>query len=120
MARTNTARKVTPQNTERMVTNQHQIMFRRPTPLQRHEKINFALAGAWMFLLTLGVVATNINQTHAEFNYQTITDQVTKVQTRNANLKEEIGTLGSRTHLMGVAKQNGLTMNKKNVRNVIK
>lgn len=120
MARTNTARKVTSQNAEQTITNQHQVTLRRPTPLQRHEKVSFALAGVWMFLLTLGVVATNINQTHAEFNYQTVTDQVTKVQTRNANLKEEIGTLGSRTRLMGIAKQNGLTMNKKNVRNVVK
>ena len=120
MARTNTARKVTPQSAERMVTNQHQITLRRPTPLQKREKVSIALAGVWMFLLTLGVVATNINQTHAEFNYQTITDQVTKVQTRNANLKEEIGTLGSRTRMMNIAKRNGLTMNKKNVRNVIK
>ncbi|EAK3904332.1 cell division protein FtsL, partial [Campylobacter jejuni] len=49
-----------------------------------------------------------------------INQKVSTLQTSNANMKEEISELSSRTRLMEIAKDVGLQMNDKNIRNVTK
>ena len=66
------------------------------------------------------VIWSNTAVTKTQATIQDINQKVSTLQTSNANMKEEISELSSRTRLMGIAKDVGLQMNDKNIRNVTK
>lgn len=66
------------------------------------------------------VIWSNTAVTKTQATIQDINQKVSTLQTSNANMKEEISELSSRTRLMEIAKDVGLQMNDKNIRNVTK
>lgn len=82
---------------------------------------NAAIAlGVLLVVMSWLVIWSNTAVTKTQATIQDINQKVSTLQTSNANMKEEISELSSRTRLMGIAKDVGLQMNDKNIRNVTK
>lgn len=82
---------------------------------------NAAIAlGVLLVIMSCLVIWSNTAVTKTQATIQDINQKVSTLQTSNANMKEEISELSSRTRLMGIAKDVGLQMNDKNIRNVTK
>ncbi len=82
---------------------------------------NAAIAlGVLLVVMSCLVIWSNTAVTKTQATIQDINQKVSTLQTSNANMKEEISELSSRTRLMGIAKDVGLQMNDKNIRNVTK
>lgn len=82
---------------------------------------NAAIAlGVLLVVMSCLVIWSNTAVTKAQATIQDINQKVSTLQTSNANMKEEISELSSRTRLMEIAKNVGLQMNDKNIRNVTK
>lgn len=86
----------------------------------RRERRALVGLGALIMGLSCLVIWSNTTVTKAQAKIQKIDQQVSTLQTSNANMKEEISELSSRSRLMQVAKDVGLKMNDKNIRNVTK
>lgn len=82
---------------------------------------NAAIAlGVLLVVMSCLVIWSNTAVTKTQATIQDINQKVSTLQTSNANMKEEISELSSRTRLMEIAKDVGLQMNDKNIRNVTK
>lgn len=82
---------------------------------------NAAIAlGVLLVVMSCLVIWSNTAVTKTQATIQDINQKVSTLQTSNANMKEEISELSSRTRLMEIAKDVGLQMNGKNIRNVTK
>lgn len=82
---------------------------------------NAAIAlGVLLVIMSCLVIWSNTAVTKTQATIQDINQKVSTLQTSNANMKEEISELSSRTRLMEIAKDVGLQMNDKNIRNVTK
>lgn len=82
---------------------------------------NAAIAlGVLLVVMSCLVIWSNTAVTKTQATIQDINQRVSTLQTSNANMKEEISELSSRTRLMEIAKDVGLQMNDKNIRNVTK
>lgn len=82
---------------------------------------NAAIAlGVLLVIMSCLVIWSNTAVTKTQATIQDINQKVSTMQTSNANMKEEISELSSRTRLMEIAKDVGLQMNDKNIRNVTK
>lgn len=82
---------------------------------------NAAIAlGVLLVVMSCLVIWSNTTVTKTQATIQDINQKVSALQTSNANMKEEISELSSRTRLMEIAKDVGLQMNDKNIRNVTK
>ena len=102
----------------------HSSTYVRPqTNLNTYHKVEVVavfIAIAWCLLLATFVVASSVSASVAQNQLQAATEKVTKLKTKNSNAKQEISELSSRSRLESIAKDSGLTMNSKNVRNVTK
>lgn len=74
----------------------------------------------WIGLMTAGVIASNIGLTNAQLELQRKTTQISKIDDKNSDLKQEISELSNYSRLEKVADTTGLTLNNKNIRNVTK
>lgn len=82
---------------------------------------NAAIAlGVLLVVMSCLVIWSNTAVTKTQATIQDINQKVSTLQTSNANMKEEISELSSRIRLMEIAKDVGLQMNDKNIRNVTK
>ena len=82
---------------------------------------NAAIAlGVLLVIMSCLVIWSNTAVTKTQATIQDINQKVSTLQTSNANMKEEISELSSRTRLLEIAKDVGLQMNDKNIRNVTK
>jgi len=85
------------------------------------QESNAAIAlGVLLVIMSCLVIWSNTAVTKTQATIQDINQKVSTLQTSNANMKEEISELSSRTRLMEIAKDVGLQMNDKNIRNVTK
>lgn len=89
-------------------------------PYIKKERNAVIALGIVLLVMSCLVIWSNTTVTKAQATIQNINQRVSALQTSNANMKEEISELSSRTRLMQVAKDVGLKMNDKNIRNVTK
>ena len=90
------------------------------TPYFKAERNAFIGLGVLVMAMACLVIWSNTTVTSVQAKIQTINQKVSVLQTSNANMKEEISELSSRSRLMKIAKKVGLTMNDQNIRNVTK
>ncbi|MCI1954011.1 cell division protein FtsL [Ligilactobacillus acidipiscis] len=84
------------------------------------EKIMVVLISAWVSVLACFVVASAISLNSSQVDLQKVSSQISAIQSKNANTKQEVGELTSRSRLDAFAKRAGLSMNEQNTRNVSK
>lgn len=84
------------------------------------EKIMVVLIAAWISVLACFVIASTINLNSAQVELQKVNTSITAIQSKNANTKQEVGELTSRSRLDAFAKKAGLSMKEQNTRNVSK
>lgn len=82
------------------------------------ERFMVVLISVWISILACLVVASAINLNSTQVHLQKVNAQISSVQSKNANTKQEVGELTSRSRLDSVAKKAGLSMNEQNTRNV--
>jgi len=113
---------VTPQVSQekKNITTSPNLGVSTPKHYIRRERRALVGLGALIMGLSCLVIWSNTTVTKAQAKIQKIDQQVSTLQTSNANMKEEISELSSRSRLMQVAKDVGLKMNDKNIRNVTK
>lgn len=113
---------VTPQVSQekKNITTPPNLGVSTPKHYIRRERRALVGLGALIMGLSCLVIWSNTTVTKAQAKIQKIDQQVSTLQTSNANMKEEISELSSRSRLMQVAKDVGLKMNDKNIRNVTK
>lgn len=113
---------VTPQVSQEKlnITTSPNLGVSTPKHYIRRERRALVGLGALIMGLSCLVIWSNTTVTKAQAKIQKIDQQVSTLQTSNANMKEEISELSSRSRLMQVAKDVGLKMNDKNIRNVTK
>lgn len=102
------------------ITTSPNLGVSTPKHYIRRERRALVGLGALIMGLSCLVIWSNTTVTKAQAKIQKIDQQVSTLQTSNANMKEEISELSSRSRLMQVAKDVGLKMNDKNIRNVTK
>ncbi|MEY8661997.1 cell division protein FtsL [Ligilactobacillus faecis] len=113
---------VTPQVSQekKNITTSPNLGVSTPKHYIRRERRALVGLGALIMGLSCLVIWSNTTVTKTQAKIQKIDQQVSTLQTSNANMKEEISELSSRSRLMQVAKDVGLKMNDKNIRNVTK
>lgn len=113
---------VTPQVSQekKNITTSPNLGVSTPKHYIRRERRALVGLGALIMGLSCLVIWSNTTVTKAQAKIQKIDQQVSTLQMSNANMKEEISELSSRSRLMQVAKDVGLKMNDKNIRNVTK
>lgn len=84
------------------------------------EKIMVVLISVWISILACLVIASAINLNSSQVDLQKVNTRISNMQSKNANTKQEVGELTSRSRLDAVAKKAGLSMNEQNTRNVSK
>ena len=118
------ARKLeTPQVTQTKTTLDQQLQntTEQLRKMYFKQERNAAIAlGVLLVVMSCLVIWSNTAVTKTQATIQDINQKVSTLQTSNANMKEEISELSSRTRLMEIAKDVGLQMNDKNIRNVTK
>ncbi|WP_125762663.1 cell division protein FtsL [Companilactobacillus hulinensis] len=76
--------------------------------------------GLLTLALMVSLVSVKVSMTSAQNNLDQITTEITKVNTNNVNLRQEISEMTSFDRLSAFAKKHDLKMSNKNVRNVSK
>ncbi|GBG93951.1 cell division protein FtsL [Ligilactobacillus salitolerans] len=118
----NTAKQLSAQPLQRPIHNperQPKKQSQKRTYL-KIEKTMVVLISAWVSILACLVIASAINLNSSQVHLQKINGQITNMQAKNSNTKQEVGELTSRSRLDAVAKKAGLSMNEQNTRNVSK
>ncbi|APX73055.1 cell division protein FtsL [Companilactobacillus allii] len=98
-----------------------------PQPARKHKvalsKLEATLIVGLGFLtlaLMVSLVSIKVSMTSAQNSLDNITTEITKVNTNNINLRQEISEMTSYDRLSTFAKEHNLKMSNKNVRNVSK
>ncbi|MFD1465246.1 cell division protein FtsL [Lapidilactobacillus mulanensis] len=86
--------------------------------LSKFEKLMFGVVACATVALMMMLVHTTINVSSSQRQLQDVQSKITKVETTNVDLQQEVGELTSSDRLATYAKENGLTFNDANVRNV--
>ncbi len=118
----NTARKIITEPIPRPLHTTREQPKRQPKKgyYLKTEKFMVVLISAWVSILACLVVASAITLNSSQVNLQHINAEISSVHAKNANTKQEVGELTSRSRLDAVAKSAGLSMNEQNTRNVSK
>lgn len=88
--------------------------------LSKFEKTVVILGLSVVFFLMIALVSQKITLSNQAANLQVTTSALTKVKDSNSILKQEASELQSANRLQKIAKQAGLSLSNKNVRNVSK
>ncbi|MFD1671133.1 cell division protein FtsL [Agrilactobacillus yilanensis] len=89
-------------------------------PLSLFERLAMVVGGLIVIGLMISLVSAKIAVGTAQRNLQSVNTAVSDLKTKNADLKQEIGTLNSSDRLQAFAKKHGLTFNEESVRNISK
>ena len=116
-----TARKiVNHSNIGKQTTAQIDPLDVQKKKFKRRERLAVCVLLGWAALLGCVTISSSIHVNTAQSDLQAVTTQVTKLNSKNSNIRQEISELSSRSRLMGIAKKNGLSLNEQNTRNVTK
>lgn len=116
-----TARKiVNHSNIRKQSTVQVNSLDMQRKKLKRRERLAICISLGWVALLGCITISSSIHVNTAQSDLQAVTTQVTKLNSKNSNIRQEISELSSRSRLMGIAKKDGLSLNEQNTRNVTK
>lgn len=116
-----TARKIINQtNLKNQKVNQTDHLSVQKKKLKRKERIALCALLGWTACLGCITISSSIRVNNAQSNLQAVTAQVTKLNNRNSNIRQEISELSSRSRLMRIAKKDGLSLNEQSTRNVTK
>ncbi len=89
-------------------------------PMSHLEVTVLIVASLVTMFLMISVVSSKIALSKAQYNLQNVNQKIASTQNKNVDKKQEVSELSSRSRLMEVAKNAGLTMNEQNIRNVNK
>lgn len=108
---------------ENKTTPIHNTEIKKKTshvPMSRLEMTVLTVASLVVMCLMISVVSSKIALSKAQYNLQNVNQKIASTQNKNVDKKQEVSELSSRSRLMEVAKEVGLTMNEQNIRNVNK
>lgn len=98
----------------------HKSTTKEKSPYLKKELKIFIATLTWMVVLGIIVIGTTIKLSVAQQSYQQTVNELSVMVTNNNNAKQEISELGSQDRLSEIAKKAGLTLNEKNMRNILK
>lgn len=107
-------------NIKKQTTAQSNPLDVQKRNFKRRERVAVCVSLGWAALLGCVTISSSIHVNTAQSNLQTVTAQVTKLNSKNSNIRQEISELSSRSRLMGIAKKDGLSLNEQDTRNVTK
>lgn len=102
------------QQEKKNVSNSNSVLLHKKLLIPTYASI------VWIGLMTVGVIASNVGLTNAQLELQRKTTQISQINNKNSDLKQEISELSNYSRLEKVADTSGLTLNNKNIRNVTK
>ncbi|WP_125707965.1 cell division protein FtsL [Companilactobacillus zhongbaensis] len=88
--------------------------------ISKTESFLLVALGVLTVVLMTALVTTKVSQTVAQNNLTDVTTKISKTNTNNVNLQQEVSELTSYDRLSSFAKKHDLKMSNKNVRNVTK
>lgn len=107
-------------NIKKQTTAQSNPLDVQKRNFKRRERLAVCVSLGWAALLGCVTISSSIHVNTAQSNLQTVMAQVTKLNSKNSNIRQEISELSSRSRLMGIAKKDGLSLNEQDTRNVTK
>ena len=122
-----TVRKIQPEfspevvtQTEPVASPQVTVREKSKVALSKFEKLMIGAVTCVAVAMMMVLVHTSVNVSSSQRQLQDIQANITKIQTANVDLQQEVSELTSSDRLTTFAKQNGLTFIDGNVRNVTK
>ena len=124
MAQNNLARQIVEQPVENPTT----LIEKQPEApqpvwklkLSGMEKLLIIGGCAVLCLLMIGVVSSKIALSNSQQQLQRLDNRIVKLHNGNTSLNQQISELQSSSRLNQIAKQNGMSLNNANIRNVTK
>ncbi|PWG00633.1 cell division protein FtsL [Levilactobacillus bambusae] len=89
-------------------------------PVSKFEKCLMVVCGLVLTVLMISIVSAKIAMSGAQRNLQGMAQEVTTLQGKNSNARQQISELQSKSRLDTVAKQEGLSLSNEKIRNVNK
>ncbi|WP_057828946.1 cell division protein FtsL [Liquorilactobacillus cacaonum] len=84
-------------------------------------EITSAVALSVLFMaMTIFLISTKVSLSGAQYELQNLNQKIVNIQNSNVNTKQDISELSSKSRLMKIAQDAGLTMNDNSIRNVSK
>ncbi|GEO77877.1 cell division protein FtsL [Companilactobacillus mindensis] len=92
----------------------------RSVPLSKFETFSIVGLGLLAMVLMVTLVSIKVSMTSSQNKLDSLTTQITKTNTSNVNLRQEISELTSFDRFSSFAKKHNLKMSDNNVRNISK
>lgn len=126
MAQNNLARNLTSQEEPQINVSAPERAINPGTVAKPHLKLNsfekllIVCGSAVLTVLMLLVVSSKIALSESQHQLQHLDSQITRVNSNNTNLQQQVGELQSSSRLQKIAKENGMSLSNGNIRNVTK
>ncbi|WP_283678888.1 cell division protein FtsL [Lentilactobacillus sp. Marseille-Q4993] len=86
----------------------------------RFEKLLMGIGGAIAAVMCIFVISSKIALTNSQHQLQQLDNRIVTMHNKNTTLTQQIGELQSSSRLQKIAKNNGMSLNNANIRNVTK